>query len=85
MNKKVYGYSVVDKDGNLAPLGRRVYDAKNAAAVGFSHWTKRLWHAEQKYYHLKDKKLNEQTDFKLVGLVAEEEPLVLKLVFEDEQ
>lgn len=81
---KIYGYAVVDKDGNPAPLGRKVYDAKNAAAVGFSHWTKRIWHASQDYYHLKDKKLNEQNEFRIVGLVAEPDQTVLKLVFEDE-
>jgi hypothetical protein len=69
---RVYGYAVVDKDGAPAPLGRKVYDAKNAAAVGFNHWTRRIWHDGEEFYHLKDKKLSEQTEFRVVGLVLSE-------------
>lgn len=66
---KVYGYAVVDKDGNPAPTNRKVYDARNAAAAGFNQWTKRMWGSD--YQHLKGKKLSEQTEFHVIGLVAE--------------
>jgi hypothetical protein len=67
----IYGYAVVDKDGNPAPLNRKVYDARNAAAVGFNHWTRRMYGGD--YEHLKGKKLSEQTEFRVVGLVLANE------------
>ena len=79
---KVYGYAVVDSEGNLAPTNRKVYDSQNAAANGFYQWTKRMWYGE--YDHLKGKKLREQDVFKVIGLVAEPTPEILKLVFADE-
>lgn len=79
---KVYGYAVVDSEGNLAPTNRKVYDSPNAAANGFYQWTKRMWYSD--YDHLKGKKLREQDVFKVIGLVAEPTPKILKLVLEDE-
>lgn len=67
---KVYGYAVVDKDGNLAPLGRKVYDTPNAAAGGFYQWTKRNYYMNG-YDNLRGKKLREQDEFRVIGLVAE--------------
>lgn len=68
---RVYGYAVVDKDGNPAPTKRKVYDSKNAAAVGFCNWARCTYNSE--YQHLKGKKLREQTEFRVVGLVAQNE------------
>lgn len=81
---KVYGYAVVDSEGNLAPTNRKVYDSPNAAANGFYQWTKRIWHGGDANYHLKDKKIREQDVFKVIGLVAEPTPEILKLALEDE-
>lgn len=69
---KVYGYAVVDKDGVSAPLGRKVYDSKSAAAGGFYQWTKRIWHAGFDHYHLKDKKMSEQSEYRVISLVAQD-------------
>lgn len=67
---RVYGYAVVDKDGNPAPTNRRVYDTKNAAASGFYQWTKREYRMYS-HPHLKGKKLSEQDVYRVIGLVAE--------------
>lgn len=67
---KVYGYAVVDKDGNHAPLNRKVYDTKNAASAGFYQWTKREY-GMYPHPHLKGKKLSEQDQFRVIGLVAQ--------------
>lgn len=63
-----YGFAVVDKDGEPAPLNRRAYDSKSAASVGFSHWSARVW-KDGPYGHLRGKKFNEQTEFEIVPLV----------------
>lgn len=68
---RVYGYAVVDKDGNPAPVMRNVYDTKNAAANGFHQWTKYLTPHYSRDGHLAGKKLSEQDEYRVVGLVAE--------------
>lgn len=68
---KVYGYAVVDSEGNHAPLNRKVYDTKNAASAGFYQWTKRQY-AMYSHPHLKGKKLSEQDEFRVIGLVSSE-------------
>lgn len=65
----IYGYAVVDKDGNPAPTNRKVYDSRSAAGNGFYQWTKRMYGSS--YQHLKGLKLAEQDEFLVVGLVAE--------------
>lgn len=67
---RVYGYAVVDKDGNPAPTNRRVYDTKNAAASGFYQWTKREY-GMYSHSHLKGLKLREQTEFRVIAVVAQ--------------
>lgn len=69
---KVYGYAVVDIEGNLATTNRKVYDSSNAAANGFYQWTKRIWYESLPCYHLKGKKLREQDEYRVIGLVASE-------------
>jgi hypothetical protein len=69
---KVYGFAVVDKYGNLAPTRRKVYDTRAAAAVGFNHFA-RSAHYFEDHKHLSGKKLSEQNDFRVVGLVAADE------------
>lgn len=68
---KVYGYAVVDKDGNLAPLNRKVHDTPNAASAGFYQWTKREY-GMYSHPHLKGLKLKEQDEFSVIGLVAQD-------------
>lgn len=65
---RVYGYAIVDKDGNPALVNRRVYDTRNAAAAGFYQWTKRGSYGCE---HLKGLKLSEQDEYRVIGLVAQ--------------
>ena len=67
---RVYGYAIVDKDGNPAPVNRKVYDTRNAAGAGFYQWTKRLTH-HYKSFHLAGKRIGEQDDYRVIGLVAQ--------------
>lgn len=66
---KVYGYAVVDKDGNPAPLNRKVYDSKAAASNSWTHAMKR-W-TPFGFERFKDTKFKDQNEYKIVGLVAE--------------
>lgn len=66
---KVYGYAVVDKDGNLAPLGRSAFDSKGAASNSWTHAMKR-W-TPSGFERFKDTKFKDQDEYKIVGLVAE--------------
>lgn len=71
---KVYGYAVVDKDGNLAPLNRKVYDTPNAAAGGFYQATKKFhgYSTWKDYPEITNGvKLRDQSTFRVIGLVAE--------------
>lgn len=70
---KVYGYAVIDKDGNLAPLNRKVYDTPNAAANGFSQATKKyhFWGWKDYPEITPGMKLKDQSTFRVIGLVAE--------------
>lgn len=65
---RVYGYAVVDKDGNPAPVNRKVYDTRNAAGAGFYQWTKR---GAFSFPHLRGLKLSEQDQYRVIGLVAQ--------------
>lgn len=65
---KVYGYAVVDSEGNLAPLGRKVYDSKNAASNSWTHAMKR-W-TPFGFERFKDTKFKDQNEYRIVELVA---------------
>lgn len=72
MNKKIYGWIIINKEtGELAGTKSSVFETKNAAGAGFYQWTKRMWgHSHES--HLKDKKLSEQDIYEVKPLVLAE-------------
>lgn len=73
MNKKVYGWVIINKEtGELAETKSSVFETKNAAGAGFYQWTKRLgWWKEA--HPLQNKKLSEQDIYEVKPLVLADE------------
>lgn len=72
MNKKIYGWIIINKQtGELAGTKSTVFETKNAAGAGFYQWTKRMYYDNE--YNIKGKKLSEQDVYEVKPLVLADE------------
>lgn len=74
MTKTVYGYIIIHKEtGELAPTKSKVFEARNAASVGFYQWTRRLGYYRSPWHHLEDVKFKDQEEFVIKELVISDD------------